>query len=66
MGNAGAPGQLIPAIIGIGGLVKVVWVWWSREDDVEEVDDGVGRELKECVEVYQMLKKESEDLVNKK
>ncbi|CAF9909705.1 MAG: hypothetical protein ALECFALPRED_005977 [Alectoria fallacina] len=65
MGNVGAPGQLIPAIIGIGGLVKVVWIWWSRDNAVEEVDDGVGKELRECVEVYQRLKQEREDLVKK-
>lgn len=67
MGNVGAPGQLIPAIIGIGGLVKVVWGWWSRGDDkVEGVDcddDGVGKELRECVEVYQRLKKEREEIL---
>ncbi|KAL9068089.1 MAG: hypothetical protein Q9161_006442 [Pseudevernia consocians] len=66
LGDVGAPGQLIPAIIGIGGLVKVVWVWWSRDGDaVEEVDDGVGRELRECVEVYLRLRKEREDLATK-
>ncbi|KAF6239919.1 hypothetical protein HO173_001527 [Letharia columbiana] len=62
MGNVGAPGQLIPAIIGIGGLVKVVWIWWSRDDAVEEVDDGVGKELRECVAVYQRLREERGDL----
>lgn len=65
IGNVGAPGQLIPAIIGIGGLVKVVWVWWSRDGGAgEEVDDddGVGEELREFVEVFQRLRKEREDL----
>lgn len=66
MGNVGAPGQLIPAIIGIGGLVKVVWTWWSRDGDaVEGVDDGVGRELRECVHVYLRLRKEREDSATK-
>ena len=65
MGNVGTPGQLIPAIIGIGGLTKVVWIWWSRTDTAEEEDDGVGKELRECVEVYQRLKKESEDLLKR-
>lgn len=66
MGNVGAPGQLIPAIIGIGGLVKVVWIWWSTEDAVEQVNDGVSKELRECVETYQRLKQEKEDLEKKK
>ena len=66
MGNVGAPGQLIPAILGIGGLVKVVWVWWSMGNVVEEVDDGVGKELRGCVEVYQRLKQEREDLAKER
>ena len=65
MGNVGAPGQLIPAIIGIGGLVKVVWVWWSTEEAVEETDDGVEKELRVCVEVYQRLKQARDDLEKK-
>ncbi len=66
--NVGAPGQLIPAIIGIRGLVKVVWVWWFRDGGAGEVvdddddDDGVGEELRECIEVFQRLRKEREDL----
>lgn len=74
MGNVGAPGQLIPAIIGIGGLVRVVWVWWCRDVDavggeVEEEDDdddGVGKELRGCVEVYQRLKEKREEILAKK
>ena len=69
MGNAGAPGQLIPAIIGIGGLVKVIWVWQSRSHGaVEVVDDGdgAGKELRECVEVYERLKREREEFLGKK
>lgn len=62
MGHVGAPGQRIPAIIGIGELVKGVYIWWSRDDGVEEVDDGVGKELRGCVEVYQRPRKEREDL----
>lgn len=66
MGNVGASGQLIPAIIGIGGLVKVVWIWWSTEDAVEQVNDGVSKELRECVETYRRLKQEKEDLEKKR
>lgn len=69
IGNMGAPGQLIPAIIGIGGLVKVVWVWRSRSyGAVEVVDDvdEVSEELRECLEVYQRLKREREEFLAKK
>ena len=69
MGNVGAPGQLIPAIIGIGGLVKVIWVWRSRSYGTVEVVngvDGASEELRECVEVYQRLKGEREEFVAKK
>lgn len=65
MGNVGAPGQLIPAIIGIGGLVKVLWIWWSTEDAVEKVEDGMGKELRECVEVYLRLRQEKKDIGEK-
>ena len=65
MGNVGALGQLIPAIIGIGGFLKVVWVWWSQREAPEKVGDGVGKELRECVEVYQRLKQEREELGKK-
>lgn len=60
MGNAGAVGQLIPAIIGIGGLLRVVWVWWLKGEVEEVEDDGVGREVRECAELYQRLRKERE------
>lgn len=63
--DVGAPGQLIPAVVGIGGLVRVVWVWWSRDGGEVEGGggDGVEGELRECVEVYQRLREESGDLV---
>lgn len=65
MGNVGAPGQLIPAILGVGGFVKVAWVWWSTDKAIAEEGDKVGKELRECVEVYQRLKQEREELVKK-
>ena len=45
--------------------MKVVWIWWSTEDAVEQVNDGVSKELRECVETYQRLKQEKEDLEKK-
>lgn len=60
MGNIGAVGQLIPAIIGVGGLARVFWVWWSKGNRGAKDDDGIDMELRECAEVYQRLKKEKE------
>lgn len=52
MGNRGAIGQLIPAIIGVGGLVRVVRAWWSNSENEEA---GMDIELKECAELYRLV-----------
>ncbi len=57
-GSIWAVGQLIPAILGIGGLVRVMWIWIMRGDVGEEVEDGVGKELRECAEVYERVRQE--------
>ena len=57
LGNIGAVGQLIPAIVGIGGLIRTIWIWRSRGDTSEDEEDGVGRELRDCVGVSEKLKK---------
>ena len=63
VGNIGAVGQLIPAIIGIGGLLRVGWIWWSKGDVSETEGNEVGKDVLECVELYQKLKKEREEKV---
>ncbi|KAL2044792.1 hypothetical protein N7G274_002567 [Stereocaulon virgatum] len=60
LGNFGAVGQLVPAIIGVGGLVKVVWSWWSKGDTSEDEVDRFSKDLKECIQVYEKLKKKRE------
>lgn len=60
MSDIGAVGQLIPAIIGLGGLLRVVWIWWSEGDIGRREDNGVEEEIRECAEVYQRLKLEKE------
>ena len=60
LSNVGAVGQLIPAIIGLGGLLKVLWVWWTKGDVSEEQNDGVAKEIRDCAELYEMLKNKIE------
>ena len=57
MGNFGAIGQLIPATIGIGGLVKVLWTWRTGKTFRSCEVDGIGEELRECAELYYDMKK---------
>ncbi|MCJ1264462.1 Mucin-2 [Lobaria immixta] len=65
--DVGAVGQLVPAVIGVGGLLKVLWTWWrcGRDDggglrhaasSLEEEKDGIAREAVDCAEVYDRLK----------
>lgn len=59
MGNFGAVGQLVPAILGIGGLVRVLWIWRSRRNLSEFEEDGIGKGVRECAELYEQLKERS-------
>jgi len=58
VGVVGVVGQLIPAILGVGGLVRVLWVWLTRGDVGVEEEEGVGKEVRECAEVYERLRRE--------
>lgn len=49
-------GQLIPAVIGVGGLVKVLWTWLLSSGVSIEEEDGVTKEVRECAELYAQLK----------
>ena len=57
MGDVGTLGQLVPAVIGIGGLAKVGWTW-RRDVGLVHVaeEDGVGAEVRGCADVYERLK----------
>lgn len=57
MGNFGAVGQLVPAVIGIGGLVRVLWKWAFRPELGEYEEDGIGKELRKCAEIYEKIRK---------
>ena len=54
--SVGQVGQLIPAVIGVGGLVKVLWRWLSSSGVSIEEEDGVTKEVRECAELYAQLK----------
>ena len=52
----GTVGQLVPAVLGVGGLVKVVWLWamekLSNKEEKAEEEGQVNR----CARVYYELK----------
>ena len=54
--NMGQVGQLVPFVVGIGGLVKVLWVWWKGGDKEEEGEGALEREVRLCAEVYEGMK----------
>ena len=57
-GNIGAPGQLIPTVLGLGGLLRILWVWWVKTSVHKQEDDGVAAEIRHCAAVYEKLKVE--------
>lgn len=60
-------GQLIPFILGVGGLLKVVWSKWCQiRDGVQETHDIDGRPLGEyelAMKEYLCWKRDQKDLV---
>ena len=54
--SVGDVGQLIPAVIGVGGLLRVIWAWVSRSDLAAVEEDGVEKEVRECAEMYDTVK----------
>ena len=63
MGDVGTVGQLVPAVLGIGGLLKVMWGFWTRGNGKGSKVAGVGEEgvvvgeARECAEVWERIKK---------
>ncbi|MCJ1377477.1 hypothetical protein MMC17_000572 [Xylographa soralifera] len=51
-GDMGTVGQLVPFVLGVGGLVKVLWSWVceGRGEGVEK--DGLEEAVERCAEVY--------------
>ena len=60
VGAVNGVGQLVPLVLGVGGLAKVGWAWleglWMGEE-VKEDDSG---EIDACAEVYYRMKEERE------
>lgn len=54
--NMGQVGQLVPLVVGMGGLAKVLWVWWKGGSKEEEGEGALEREIRACAEVYEGLK----------
>lgn len=56
----GTVGQLVPLVLGVGGLVKVLWTW-AREASCgrtggKEAECGEMREVEKCAEVYYAMR----------
>lgn len=67
MSDGDVRSQLVPASIGVGGLLEVLWTWrrYGRDDggglrhaasSLEEEKDEIAREAVDCAEVYDRLK----------
>lgn len=54
--NVGAVGQLVPAVIGIGGLVKVMWTLWRDRKIDKREEEAVPYGLRRCAELYEELR----------
>ena len=52
MGGMGAVGQLVPFVLGVGGLLKVVWSWGWEGSGEEEGRDAAVEAVERCAEVY--------------
>ena len=58
MASFGVVGQLIPAIIGVGGLLNVLWAWTHKRRRTldEGAESDAVQELRECGKVYERLR----------
>ncbi|MCJ1300772.1 hypothetical protein MMC08_003570 [Hypocenomyce scalaris] len=52
----GTVGQLVPAVLGVGGLVKVFWSWVMEKLDNGKEREEEEREVDRCAQVYYELK----------
>ena len=59
MSSFGAVGQLVPAVLGVGGLVKVFWTWWDRGSIDETSGHAIERDVEEASYVYERLKQKN-------
>ena len=66
--NVRAIGQLIPATIGVGGLVRVIWIWgvvtWTGHRGgkrVSDQNDEMIPESEECALLYEVIKSQNEE-----
>ncbi|KAL9047202.1 MAG: hypothetical protein Q9214_000166 [Letrouitia sp. 1 TL-2023] len=60
MGGFGAVGQLVPAVIGIGGFTKVVWAWQREDKPLKNKEDGLIEGVRECAWLFNKIKKKAE------
>lgn len=62
LNNVGAVGQLVPAVLGVGGIVKVVWARWTEREVGRREEEAVPEGLRKCAEVYEIMKEEGKGM----
>ncbi|KAI4101891.1 MAG: hypothetical protein L6R37_004712 [Teloschistes peruensis] len=61
LGDVGKVGQLVPVVLGVGGLVKVGWTRWrerrvGNDDKLDMEIEWVNEGMKRCAELYEKLR----------
>ncbi|KAL8715891.1 MAG: hypothetical protein Q9220_000558 [cf. Caloplaca sp. 1 TL-2023] len=60
LNNMGAVGQLVPAVLGVGGIIKVAWAFWNERKMDKQMESAVPYRLRKCAELYETLKEAKE------
>ncbi|KAL8690841.1 MAG: hypothetical protein Q9218_003806 [Villophora microphyllina] len=68
LGDMGKVGQLVPAVLGVGGLVKVGWARWRERgfgsgDEHSVEAEGVDEGMRKCGQAYESLREKRTEQV---
>ncbi|KAL8967097.1 MAG: hypothetical protein Q9183_003070, partial [Haloplaca sp. 2 TL-2023] len=59
LNSIGAVGQLVPAVLGVGGIVRVAWARWKESSNCRIEEQAVPEGLRQAAELYEVLKEAS-------
>ena len=59
LNSIGAVGQLVPAVLGVGGIVRVAWARWKESNMCRREEQAVPEGLRQAAELYEVLKEAS-------
>ncbi|KAL8701228.1 MAG: hypothetical protein Q9201_005026 [Fulgogasparrea decipioides] len=57
LNKVGAVGQLVPAVLGVGGVVKVMWARWTERKVDRREEEAVPKGMRRCAELYETLRR---------